>query len=218
MLKVDFHSHTFHSPDSLTSIEKLIRFARLHGMDRVVVTDHNLLVGALEAQLAAPDLVIVGEEVQTTEGEFLAAFVTREVPKGLEPMEAFKHLRDQNAFISVSHPFDVQRSGWPLDSLVKFAPLVDAIEVFNARVINSEFNKKALMFAREFNLPFTAGSDGHHPSEIGKAYSLVPDFKDADSLRQAIKQASTGGELSSPLVHFYSSWARMVKTFRDPGK
>ena len=186
-------------------------------MDRIVVTDHNRLAGAFEAQAAAPDLVIIGEEVQTTEGEFLAAFVSKEVPKGLPPMEALKRLRDQNAFISVSHPFDVQRSGWPLDSLIRLAPLVDAIEGFNARVIDQTFNDKALKFAHENNLPITSGSDGHHPSEIGKAYSLVPEFKDADSLRLAIKGARIGGYLSSPLVHFYSSWARMVKTFRNSG-
>lgn len=218
MLKVDFHCHTFHSPDSLTTIDKLVRSASIHGMDRVVVTDHNLLAGALEARSVAPDLIIVGEEVQTTEGEFLAAFVTREVPKGLEPMEALKRLRDQNAFISVSHPFDVQRSGWSLDSLLKLVPLVDAIEGFNARVIDQVFNAKALKFAHENNLPITSGSDGHHPSEIGRAYSLVPEFNDADSLRLAIKDARIGGYLSSPLVHIYSSWARTVKAFREAGK
>ena len=73
-----------------------------------MVTDHNCLAGAREAYAAAPDLVIIGEEVQTTEGEFLAAFVSEEVPKGLEPMDALKRLRDQGAFISVSHPFDVR--------------------------------------------------------------------------------------------------------------
>lgn len=215
MLKVDFHCHTFHSPDSLTSIDRLVQAARKNGMDRVVVTDHNLLAGALEAKEAAPELIIVGEEVQTTEGEFLAAFVTREVPKGLKPMEALKRLRDQNAFISVSHPFDVQRSGWPLDSLIQLAPLVDGIEGFNARVIDQVYNAKALKFAHENNLPITTGSDGHHPSEIGRAYSLVPDFNDADSLRLAIKDARIGGYLSSPLVHFYSSWARIVKNCKS---
>jgi predicted metal-dependent phosphoesterase TrpH len=211
LLKVDFHCHTFHSPDSLTSIHDLIKSARGHGLDRVVVTDHNCLAGALEAHAAAPELVIVGEEVQTTEGEFLAAFVTREVPKRLEPMEALKRLRDQGAFISVSHPFDPQRSGWSLESLIKIAPLVDAIEVFNARVLNRANNTDAEQFAREHLLPGTAGSDGHHPSEIGRAYSLVPDFADAANLRIAIRQATTAGKLSSPLVHFYSSWARIVK-------
>jgi predicted metal-dependent phosphoesterase TrpH len=214
-LKVDFHCHTFHSPDSLTTIESLVKAARRRGLDRVVVTDHNCLAGALEAFAAAPDLVIPGEEVQTTEGEFLAAFVTREVPKGLEPMEALKRLKDQGAFISVSHPFDYQRSGWPLETLEKLAPLVDAIEGFNARVLDGVFNGKAYRFAHEHNLPMTAGSDAHHPSEIGAAYSELPEFTDAVSLREAIQHARVGGNLSSPLVHFYSSWARMVKTFQS---
>jgi len=215
LLKVDFHCHTFHSPDSLTTIDRLVKSARKHGMDRIVVTDHNCLAGALEAKAADPELVIVGEEVQTTQGEFLAAYVTQEVPKGLEPMEALKRLRDQGAFISVSHPFDVQRSGWPLETLIELVPLVDAIEGFNARVIDQAYNAKAIKFAHENNLPKTCGSDGHHPSEIGKAYSLVPDFNDADSLRLAIKNARIEGYLSFPLVHFYSSWARMVKTIRN---
>lgn len=215
MLKVDFHCHTYHSPDSLTTIDDLIRNIKKRGLDRVVVTDHNCLAGAQEAHNAAPDLVIVGEEVQTSEGEFLAAFVTREVPKGLEPMEAYKRLRDQGAFISVSHPFDPQRSGWSNKSLLEIAPIVDAIEVFNARVLDMTMNLKAEEFARAHNLSGTAGSDGHHPSEVGRAYSILPDFSNADELRSVINQAVSAGRLSSPLVHFYSSWARFVKAVRS---
>jgi hypothetical protein len=33
-----------------------------------------------------------------------------EVPPGLTPHEAIRRLRDQGAFISVSHPFDTTRS------------------------------------------------------------------------------------------------------------
>lgn len=215
MLKVDFHCHTYHSPDSLTTIDDLIRNIKKRGLDRVVVTDHNCLAGAQEAHNAAPDLIIVGEEVQTSEGEFLAAFVTREVPKGLEPMEAYKRLRDQGAFISVSHPFDPQRSGWSNKSLLEIAPIVDAIEVFNARVLDMTMNLKAEEFARAHNLSGTAGSDGHHPSEVGRAYSILPDFSNADELRSVINQAVSAGRLSSPLVHFYSSWARFVKAVRS---
>jgi len=214
LLKVDFHCHTYHSPDSLTKIDTLVRYARKRGIDRVVVTDHNCLAGADEAYLVAPELIIIGEEVQTTEGEFLASFVTREVPKGLEPMEAYKRLRDQGAFISVSHPFDPQRSGWSLETLEKIAPLVDAIEGFNARVMNMVYNGKAYRFANDHHLPMTTGSDAHHPSEIGRAYSELPEFNDADSLREAMPYALVKGYLSSPLVHFYSSWARFMKAVR----
>ena len=215
MLKVDFHTHTHYSPDSITSIKDLILAARKRGLDRVVVTDHNLLKGALEAQAAAPELVIAGEEVQTTEGEFLAAYVTQMVPRGLQPFEALQRLKDQGAFISISHPFDPQRSGWSMKTLEMIVPHVDAIETLNGRMLRNEYNDKAEAFADLLGIPGTAGTDGHHPSEIGRVYTILPDFWDAESLRQAIRQGKNMGEISSPLVHFYSSWARIVKAFRN---
>lgn len=216
LLKVDFHTHTYRSKDSITTINELIKAARSRGLDRVVVTDHNTLKGALEAYQAAPDLIIPGEEVQTTQGEFLAAFVSEEVPAGLEPFEALKRLQDQGAFISISHPFDPHRSGWRFETLELLAPQVDAIETLNSRVMRTRHNQLAQEFADKRGLAGTAGSDGHHHSEIGRAYSLVPDFVDADSLRHAIKTAKIGGRVSSPLVHFYSVWARMVKAEKMP--
>lgn len=215
MLKVDFHTHTCYSKDSITSISEFITAARRRGLDRVVVTDHNTLVGATEALHAAPDLVIPGEEVQTTQGEFLAVYVTQEVPRGLEPLEALKRLKDQGAFISISHPFDLHRSGWSKETLDLLAPQVDAIETFNARVIRAAYNRKAADYATEKGLPGTAGSDGHHPSEIGRIYSLLPEFDDAESLRLAIHSAQSCGHISSPFVHLYSVRARMVKAVRE---
>lgn len=211
MLKVDFHTHTYRSKDSITKIEDLINAARLRGLDRVVVTDHNTLRGAREACEAAPDLVIPGEEVQTTEGELLAAFVTVEVPRGLEPLEALKRLKDQGAFVSISHPFDPLRSGWKLETLELLTPQVDAIETFNARVMSARHNQLAQEFAAAHGLAGTAGSDGHHQSEIGRAYSLLAEFSDAESLRMAIKSARSCGNISSPLVHLYSRRAKFLK-------
>ena len=125
-----------------------------------MVTDHNSIDGALEAYRLAPDLIIVGEEIKTTQGEFLAAFVTTPLPKRLEPQEALKRLKDQGAFISVSHPFDPARSGWSLEALEWPGSSGDAIEVLNARVIDSDHNRQALEFAQAHNLPGNAGSDG----------------------------------------------------------
>jgi len=213
-LKVDFHSHTHYSSDSLTPIQSLIDAARRRGLDRIVVTDHNSIHGALEAHSLAPELVIVGEEVQTTQGEFLAAFVKEEVPKRLEPAEALARLKAQGAFISISHPFDRQRSGWPLETLEWLATQIDAVEVLNARVVEAGYNRLALEFAQRHGLPGGAGSDAHHPSEIGRVYSELPEFHDAATLRQAIREARQEGNISSPLVHFYSVWARIKKSGR----
>jgi hypothetical protein len=210
-LKVDFHVHTYYSNDSLNRIPVLLAAARKAGLDRVVITDHNSIHGALEAQRLAPDLVIVGEEVRTSAGEFLATFVSRQVPSGLDPMQALELLREQGAFVSISHPFDPHRSGWSLEQLEQLAPLVDAIEVMNARALSNTFNTRAAEFARAHNLPGTAGSDAHLLMEIGKAALELPEFSDTLSLKRAIQDATTLGGLSPAWVHLGSTWAKLVK-------
>ena len=79
-IKLEFHCHTHASKDSLTRPADLVSAARRKGIDRVVVTDHNSIAGALEAQTIDPELIIVGEEIMTDRGEILAAFVQEEIP------------------------------------------------------------------------------------------------------------------------------------------
>ncbi len=212
MIRVDFHCHTYHSKDSLSRPEALLQQARKLKLDRVVITDHNTIQGALEAQRLDPETFIVGEEIQTSQGEILAAFVSEEIPSGLTPEETIQRLRDQGAFISVSHPFDHYRSGaWGADGLAAIAGLVDAIETFNASCVDSNFNRKAQAFAAKYNLSGTAGSDAHAVFELGRGVLLLQPFSSADELRHAIRSAQAETHLSSPWVHFTSTWAKTVK-------
>lgn len=212
MITIDFHTHTIASRDSLTSPEQLIASCRRKGLDRVVITDHNTIAGALAAQKLDPERVIVGEEIMTSRGEILAAFVTEEVAPGLSPQETIRRLRDQGAFISVSHPFDRTRSGnWRLEHLLEIASLVDAIEVFNARCLYADFNRRARTFAWEHGLPGTAGSDAHAPSELGAACLMLEPFDGPDEMRIAIRKARLQARLSPFWVHFFSVYARYHK-------
>ncbi len=208
MLRVEFHCHTIFSPDSLSRPEDILTVCRRRGIDRLVITDHNTIAGALAAQALDPDRVIVGEEIMTTEGELLAAFVKEEIPPGLAPLEAIARLREQDAFISVSHPFDHWRKGhWKLPHLLEIIPLVDAIETFNARSMWPTANRQAKDFARQENIPATVGSDAHALFEIGKATMILPDFNDAESLRQSLPHAQYKTSLSAYWVHFTSRYA-----------
>ena len=173
-LHVEFHCHTMYSKDSLTNPEQLVKACRRKGIDRVIVTDHNSLAGACAAQALNPELIIVGEEIMTTRGELLAAFVTEEIPAGLEPRDAIRRLKEQGAFISVSHPFDIYRGGhWDEADLLEILPDVDAIEVFNSRCWRPEFNRQAQIFAEHHDVPGTVGSDAHAPLELGRAILLL---------------------------------------------
>ena len=213
-LRVEFHCHTIYSKDCLVTADKLLETCRKKDIDRIVVTDHNTTAGAFHAQKIDPHRVIVGEEILTQKGELLAAFVKEEIPAGLTPLETIDILRDQGAFISVSHPFDNMRRGhWELPDLLEIAPLVDAIEVFNARCMSADYNKQAQNFAQKHEVEGTVGSDAHSAFEIGRAAMIFPEFDDADSLKEALPKAQFETTLSSPLVHFtsrYSVWYKML--------
>jgi predicted metal-dependent phosphoesterase TrpH len=211
-LSMDFHTHTFTSKDSLVTPEKLLSAVRCKHLDRVVVTDHNNITGAQAAHALDPERIIIGEEIMTTKGEILAAYVTEEIPRGLSPQEVIGRLRDQGAFISVAHPFDSWRNGaWKLEDLLEIAPLVDAIEIFNARCTKREDNQRAMEFAREQHLPGTAGSDAHAAFELGKARMVLPEFDGPEMLLQVIRQGQVQGSLSPFWVHFASFYARWRK-------
>src|SRR5512139_456744 len=111
MPTVEFHCHTKYSKDSRLSPRDLLKTCAQKGIDRVVITDHNSIAGALVAQKVDPQRVIIGEEIMTDKGELLAFFVQEEIPAGETPENAISLLRQQDAFISVSHPFDSWRSG-----------------------------------------------------------------------------------------------------------
>lgn len=212
ILRVEFHCHTIFSKDSLTRPEDLVKAARKKGLDRVIVTDHNNIGGALRAHRIDPQLIIVGEEIMTTRGEILAAFVTEEIPAGLTPHETIRRLREQGAFVSVSHPFDKTRSGhWELPDLLEILPLVDAIETFNSRCMKAEYNIQAQEFAREHKIPGTVGSDAHTAMELGRSTLTLGKFAGADDLRRVIAQGRAQVRLSSPLIHLTSRYAVVIK-------
>jgi predicted metal-dependent phosphoesterase TrpH len=220
MLRVEFHCHTIYSKDSLTTPGKLVDTCRQKGIQRVVVTDHNTIAGALEAKALDPQRVIVGEEILTQEGELLTAFLTEEIPPGLPPLETIARLRQQGAFISISHPFDRTRKGhWNTSELLEILPHVDAIETYNARSMRPSFNDQAQDFARDHNIVGTVGSDAHAAFELGKATMLLPNFEDAESLRQVIGQAQYDVSWSPPWIHFtsrYAVWWKKLTGYQNP--
>lgn len=213
----DLHCHTYRSGDCLMRPERLLAVARRRGIDRLAVTDHNNLEGALEAHSMDPDRIIVGEEIWTTQGELLGYYLTEPVPAKLSPMETIERLRAQGAVISVSHPLDPMRGGaWDEAELREILPYVDAVEVFNARGFIRAANRRAAELAREFGLPGTAGSDSHAYLEVGRTRLRLPAFTDAEGMRAALQEAEVLGRLSSPFVHFFSRWAAFRKRYFPP--
>ena len=210
--RTEFHCHTIYSKDSLLTPLQLVQTCRKKGIDRVIITDHNNIKGALEAQKLAPKMVIVGEEIMTTKGELLCAFLKEEIPPMLTPQETIARLKEQDAFISVSHPFDHTRSGhWQETDLLKILPDIDAMETFNARCLSTSMNTKAQTFAQEHGIASTVGSDAHALFELGRATLTLPQFKSARELRQVIRQGVPQTRKTGIHARFASRYAVLHK-------
>ncbi len=219
LVKAEFHCHTSYSKDSLVTNQDLLTTCQKKGIDRLVVTDHNAVVGAFLARELDPSRFIVGEEIMTRQGELLAFFIQELVPGGLPVTEAITHLRSQGAFISVAHPFDTIRAGhWQIDDLIKIVPDIDAVEIFNSRCYSAKSNSLAFSFSLKYHLVGTVGSDAHSLREVGTSTLTLPDFHDAASLKSALMRAEPHVRLSGPWVHFYSRYARWRKQRLEASK
>jgi len=84
-LKVDFHCHSEYSSDSFNRIPALISTARKASLDRLVITDHNSIRGALIAKQLAPELIIVGR--RSNQCRRIAGLLRKQIhPKNLAPL------------------------------------------------------------------------------------------------------------------------------------
>ena len=205
VFKIDLHIHTCASRDSVVHPANVIKAAKRRRLDRICITDHNRIDGALVAKEIDPEFVIVGEEILTTRGEILAFFVREWVPPFLSHQETLDRLEDQGAVISVSHPFDRHRhQPWTEEWLEAILPRLDAVEGFNARSRHAEDNERAQAFAVAHRLPMTAGSDAHTTVEIGSAYIEIPAFATAEDFKARVAEATIHGRPSPRWVHFIS--------------
>lgn len=216
MWKVDLHSHTIYSKDCLTRPEAAIARARSLGLDKLAITEHDNLAGALRAKELAPDLIIVGEEIKTTHGELIAYYVKEEVPPGLSPQETIRRLREQGAVVAIPHPLDsLRNSAMGMANVMEVIDQVDAIEVRNARCVRPQDNLAALKLAQEHGLLVTAGSDAHIPFELGYCYVEMPEFEDdAESFMDALQSAKPMGKESPFWPHLFSTWAKWRKRIK----
>ena len=209
---VELHSHTSYSRDCLVTPEQFVAACRRKGLDRVAITDHNAVAGALAARQIAPDLVIVGEEIKTDCGEIIVYFLKELVPPGLPVREAIARVREQGGIVGVSHPCDrYRREAMGAKRLLPILDLVDALEVFNARCLAQGDNDCARSIAEQHGKLMFAGSDAHTTFELGQATVRMPPFDSPESFKAGLRQARLQVRPSSPLVHFASTYAKLAK-------
>ena len=191
--KVDFHVHTSFSRRVRFSPEEMYISAKNKGMDRIAVTDHNTIQGALQLAEEDPDYIIVGEEITwAAPGEIIGLFLKETVPEGRSAQYTLDALHEQDAFIFIPHPFAPFHFFCPPWNVLAMSAKIDAIEIINGRNFQM-LNGMASAFRHFTNICGICGSDAHVPENVGRAGMLLPDFTDAEGLRKSIRSARPYG-------------------------
>ncbi len=195
MFRVELHTHSELSHDGRDSVDLLLGQAAAVGLDAMAVTDHDAIEASLEAVEKAPEYGLVGipgAEVTSRAGHVLALGITERVEPGLPFVETIDRIRAAGGIAVVPHPFQKSRSGvWPYVTRAELAS-VDAIEVYNSRLLTGRGNRRAREFAVEHGIPMTAGSDAHISEMVGQAVTRIDAVElSVEAIVDAIREGRT---------------------------
>jgi predicted metal-dependent phosphoesterase TrpH len=187
-VRVDLHLHSRYSPDSASTLEAIIQRCRECGLDRIALTDHNVVEGALKLAAMAPELTIVGEEAKTREGEVIGLFITDRIPPYMRAEDAMDLIHEMGGLVYVPHPLDRNRAHYSSDRLVELAPRIDIMEVYNPWA-EAEANRAAARLAGELGKVTATGSDAHGVRELGRSWMEMDPFDGAADFLDKLARA-----------------------------
>jgi len=190
-LKIDLHVHTRYSEDSTTTLKEVVHYAKKRGLDGVAVTDHDTILGALRLAEQKNLIVIPGVEVSSLHGHVLALNVTEPIEPKLSLPETVERIHRLGGLAVIAHPAAVLKTGMG-HKIISSASKLDAVEVINTAAfpffLTTYLSRR---LARRLGLPQTAGSDAHHPHEIGNAYTIVNADSNQEDIIEAVKKGKT---------------------------
>lgn len=175
--QLDLHNHTYRSYDARNRLEDYERAHAAGRFDVLAITEHNRIDGARELADSASFPVIIGQEIDTTDGELIGLFLTEQLPRELTIAQAAVRIREQGGLVYLPHPFfGLLRHPLSAEAraLLTRESLVDIVEAVNGGPFTGRSNQAALAWALEHDLPVAAGSDAHEPGDIGTCVCAVP--------------------------------------------
>ena len=183
-MRADLHVHSSYSNDGQSTVEEIMGSAKKKGLGCIAICDHNVFK-AYEAASKYDIIVIPAEEVSSAEGHILAYGIDREIERGKEVLETIDLIHDAGGIAVAAHPYRWWSGLGEKNVVAEF----DAVEIFNARSTKGS-NNKAKKLAGRMNKPFTGGSDAHHASCVGDAYTEFSDS--AANWEDVIKEILSG--------------------------
>jgi predicted metal-dependent phosphoesterase TrpH len=188
LLRVDLHLHSKFSHDGQSSLEALIERSRECSLDRIALTDHNTVEGALKLARMAPELTIVGEEAKTREGEVIGLFITSRLAPYLEPEEVMDLIHEMGGLTYLPHPLDRHRAHFRPERIVELADRVDIVETYNPWC-DATANAAAARLAADLDKVGATGSDAHGIKELGRSWMEIEIYKGPADFLEKLRNA-----------------------------
>ena len=187
-MRVDLHLHSHYSHDGQSSLEELIERCAECGLDRIALTDHNTVEGALALAKMAPELAIVGEEAKTREGEVIGLFITGRLPPYMAPEAVMDMIHEMGGLTYMPHPFDRHRARFNPARIVELADRIDIIEAYNAWC-EPAANEAAARMAVELGKVAATGSDSHAARELGRSWMEIDHYTTPADFLEKLRDA-----------------------------
>lgn len=210
-LKLDLHIHSVYSPDSLNTIDDIVKGIKLKGLQGYALADHDTISGHSEALGKKADLIFIpAMEISAKNCHVLAYDPNEPIPRGLSLEETVDRIHEQGAIAVLAHPFGIPRN-WISVRDVK-ATKLDAMEVANAAQVPYKYIMKLNRnLAESMGLPETGGSDSHLPSTIGRAFTIVDSpSTEVEDVIKSIREGRT--EVEGSGTGFFERLKKLWKT------
>lgn len=184
--------HTWYSEDGSSSLEEVMFCAKKKGLDGIAITDHDTLEGARKALKLASRrkfMVIPGMEVSSRHGHILALNITTPIPPNLSLFETVERIHAADGIAVAAHPLIFIKSH--IRQRIASASNLDGVEVINSSAFPFFLSTRlSQALAEQLKLPQTAGTDAHHASEVGTAYTMVRADSDIEEIVGAIRKGA----------------------------
>lgn len=197
----DLHLHTTASDGTASPTEVIAWIAEETDLKVVAICDHNTNEGALEAVDVAHDQgieVIVGQEIESSDGHILGLWTPRIVAPGMPAQATVEAVHRQGGLAVAAHPYAPK--WWAHHGLCRGDTETydtvgyDGFEVANSTplLFFANFHARRYWQANSARLAATGGSDAHILSAIGTSRTLFPGTTAAE-LRAALEAKTTRG-------------------------
>ena len=182
MYRLDLHTHSTRSRDGSINADQYKKVLKQKLLDYVAITDHNHISFAVQLQKELGKHIIVGEEINTKEGEVIGLFLKERITRDQSALNTVKAIKKQGGLVYIPHPFETVRSGLPKKVLENIIEHVDIIEVFNGRALFQNKGPQATTFARINSVASTASSDAHGVKGLGTVHTIIQKAPTAKNL------------------------------------